>query len=105
MVQARKHSTSKERQAAYRARLRAAQGDPLTLPAAAGPSSMPSTARWRTGLDKAARLMQVVGQEMQTYSDQRTERWHDGESAERFHECLDRVVDLHDQIDDLRSDF
>jgi len=105
MAQPRKHATNKERQAAYRARLRATEGDPLALPAAAGPSSMPSTARWRNGLDKAARLMQIVGQEMQVYSDQRTERWHDGESAEHFHECLDQVVDLHEQIDDLRSNF
>lgn len=105
MAQPRKHATNAERQAAYRARLRNTAEDPLALPAAAGPSSMPSSARWRTALDKAARLMQTVSQEMQAYSDQRSERWHEGESAQCFHDCLDHVVDLQEQIDDLRSNF
>jgi hypothetical protein len=105
MAHPRKHSTNAERQAAYRARLNNAPGSPLALPVAAGPSSMPSTARWRKALDQAARLMQTVGDEMQTYSDERSERWQESQSAERFHENLDQVTELQAQLDDLRSNF
>jgi len=103
--QPRKHANNAQRQAAYRARLRESSQDMLALPVAARPSSMPSTARWRTALDRAARLLQTVAEEMRAYSDQRSERWHDGQSAERFHEALEQVNDLQEQIDDLRSNF
>ena len=105
MAQPRKHSTCAERQAAYRRRLRNASGSPLALPVAAGPSSMPSTARWRTALDMATRLLQTVAEEMQSYSDERSERWQEGQSAEAFYETLDQVNTLQDQLDDLRSNF
>jgi hypothetical protein len=105
MAQPRKHSTNAERQAAYRARQHNAPDQPLALPAAAGPSSMPSTARWRMALDRATRLMQTVSEEMQAYSDDRSELWHEGQSAERFHESLDQVYELQTQLDDLRSNF
>ena len=105
MAQPRKHLDNAQRQAAYRARLREAPDSPLALPVAAGPSSMPSTARWRQALDQAARLLQTVGDEMQRYSDNRSERWHEGLSAERFHENLSEVTELQGQLDDLRSNF
>jgi hypothetical protein len=79
--------------------------EPLALPVAAGPSSMPSSARWRTAIDRAARLLLTIGEEMQAYSDQRSERWHEGQSAESFHENLDLINDLQSQLDDLRSNF
>ena len=105
MAQSRKHATNAERQAAYRARLRNAPDSPLALPASAGPSSMPSTARWRKVLDQATRLLQTLSEEMQAYSDDRSEHWHAGASAEHFHESLDTVNDLTGQLDDLRSSF
>jgi hypothetical protein len=105
MAQPRKHATSAERQAAYRLRLRNAPGNSLALPVAAGPSSMPSTARWRVAIDRAARLLQTVGEEMQDYSDERSERWQEGQSADRFHENLEQVNDLQALLDDLRSNF
>ena len=105
MPQPRKYSNSADRQAAYRARLRNTIGDPLALPIANGPSSMPSTARWRTALDRTTHLLEAVRDEMQTYSDERSERWHEGQSAERFHESLDMVNELQTQLDDLRSNF
>jgi hypothetical protein len=105
MAQQRKYSTSAERQSAYRARMRNAPDAPLCLPAAAGPSSMPSTARWRVALDRATRLLSTVSDEMQAYSDNRSERWQDSQSAENFHESLDQVNDLQASLDDLRSNF
>lgn len=105
MAQPRKHTTNAERQAAYRARLHNVADHQLGLPVAAGPSSMPSTARWRVALDRATRLMQTVSDEMQNYSDDRSERWHEGQSAERFHETLDQLNELLGQVDDLRSNY
>ncbi len=101
----RKHPTNAERQAAYRARLRSAPGSLLALPVAAGPSSMPSTARWRMAIDQATRLLQTVGEEMEAYANERSERWHEGRSAEIFNDNLDTVTDLQAQLDDLRSNF
>lgn len=105
MAQSRKHATNAERQAAYRVRLSSASETLLALPASAGPSSMPSAARWRKALDQATLLLQTVAEEMQTYSDDRTERWREGQSGETFHETLDQVIELQAQIDDLRSNF
>ena len=105
MPQPRKHSTNAERQCAYRARLRNAPGEPLALPACAGPSSMPSTARWRKALDQASRLLQTLSEEMQSYSDYRSDDWHVGASAEQFHENLDVVNNIQGELDDLRSNF
>lgn len=105
MAQPRKHTTNAERQAAYRARLCDTVDHPLGLPVAAGPSSMPSSARWRVALDRAVRLLQTVSDEMQEYSDERSERWHEGTSSDRFHETLDQLNDLLGQADELRSNY
>lgn len=56
-------------------------------------------------VDLAARLLGTVAEEMQDYSDQRSERWHEGDTAERFHENLGQVEEIHDQLDDLKSNF
>jgi hypothetical protein len=101
----RRYSTNAQRQAAYRSHEREAGLPPLDLPALAPLSRVPFTARWKMAVDLAARLLENVGEEMQDYSDQRSERWHEDETAERFHENLDQVNDLHDQLDDLKSEF
>jgi hypothetical protein len=78
---------------------------PLAEPAAASPWSMPSTARWRIALDRAACLLQIIGAQMQTYSDGRPTHWHAGQGADHFHECLDQINELQAQLDDLRGNF
>lgn len=105
MARMRKYSTNAERQAAYRARHREAQLPPLYLPALCPLSQVPSNGRWRMAIDLAARLLETVAEEMQVYSDERSEHWHEGQSAERFHESLDQVNELQTQVDDLRSSF
>ena len=105
MTRMRRYSTNAERQAAYRSRKREATSPPLYLPALCPLSTVPSTARWKMAIDLAQRLLQTVAEEMQDYSDNRSERWHDGDVAERFHENLDQVNDVRDQIDDLKSEF
>jgi hypothetical protein len=99
-----------------RSALRAAQPGYITLrrstlprllsePVAASPSLMPSTARWRIALDRAANLLQMVSEQMQAYSDGRCEDWHEGPGAHRFHENLELINELQAHVDDLRSDF
>jgi hypothetical protein len=56
-------------------------------------------------IDLAERLLSNVAEEMQDYSDNRSEKWHEGEVAERFHQNLDQVNDVRDQIDDLKAEF
>jgi len=57
------------------------------------------------GLDRAQRILQTLSDQMQAYSDGRSEHWHLGQSAHSFHESLDQVNDLITQVDDLRSNF
>jgi len=105
MPRMRRYSTNAERQAAYRFRQREATFPPLHLPSLAPLSTVPSTARWKMAIDLAERLLSNVAEEMQDYSDNRTEKWHEGDVAERFHQNLDQVNDVRDQIDDLKSEF
>ena len=105
MPRMRRYASNAERQAAYRSRQREATNPPLDLPALAPLSTVPSTARWKMAIDLAQRLLANVAEEMQDYSDRRSERWHEGYVAERFHENLDQVSEIRDLIDDLRSEF
>ena len=105
MPRMRRYATSAERQAAYRARLNEAQLPAVYLPALNALSRVPSKGRWKMAVDLAARLMQNVAEEMQAYSDERSEKWHEGDTADRFHENLDQVSDLQEQLDDLKAGF
>jgi len=105
MPRMRRYSNNAERQAAYRTRRLDAIDPPACLTALAPLSSVWSTARWKMAIDLAERLLQAVAEEMQDYSDQRSERWHDGDVAHRFHENLDQVNDIKELLDDLKSDL
>ena len=105
MARMRRYATGAERQAAYRSRQKEALLPPLYLPALAALSTVPSTGRWRVALDLAARLLTNIAEEMQAYSDDRSEAWHEGSNAEAFHDNLERVTDAQQQLDDLRSQF
>lgn len=105
MPRMRRYATSAERQAAHRSCLTDGHLPPLYLPALVPLSTVPTANRWRLAIDLAQRLMSNVAEEMQDYSDQRSERWHEGDVADRFHQNLDQVNNIKDQIDDLRSEF
>jgi hypothetical protein len=105
MPRMRRYATNAERQAAYRSRLRDTTNSPLDLPALASLSTVPSTGRWKMAIDLAERLLLTVAEEMQDYSDNRSERWHEGDIAQRFHENLDQVNEIRDLLDDLKSEF
>jgi hypothetical protein len=66
---------------------------------------MPSKARWRKALDQATRLLYAVREEMEDYSQERSDRWQEGGPAEVFRESMEQLDKLHTQLDDLRSEF
>ena len=105
MPQLPKRTAKTTREDAYWSRLLAIRSDPLPRTLTVARSSMPSTARWRGALDQATRLLCTVREEMETYSDERSERWHEGTAAEAFHERLEHLDELQMQLDDLRSAF
>ena len=60
---------------------------------------------WRLSLDKAAWLMRLVADQMLRYSEERGPHWHQTVRAELFHECLHDLIELQEQLDELRSNF
>ena len=105
MARMREYTTFAERQAAYRGRQTEVSLPPLYMPALCPLYLIPNTGRWCLAVDLAARLLQTVGEEMQAYSDERTQQWHEGPVADRFHENLHELNDLQAKIDDLRSEL
>jgi len=104
MTRMSRYSTYAERLAAYRPQ----QDDTnakLYMPALAPLYTVPSKGRWRLAVDLAARLLQAVAEEMQAYSDQRSEAWNMGQTASRLHENIDLVTETLQHVDDLRSEF
>ncbi len=105
MARSTKRSASLRRQPGFltvqRERLIDASAQPLTP----SPDAMPSAPRWRTALDQATQLMQGIVDQMQEYSDESSLIWHNTYGAERFHECLNDVIHIHESLDDMRSNF
>ena len=61
--------------------------------------------RWREALDRAAQLLETVAEEMNGLSQHNTDEWHTTDLGAVFQDNLQDVIDLQDQIDDLRSNF
>ena len=105
MARTTKRSTGLRRQPGFltlqRERIIDASAQPLTH----SPDTMPSAPRWRTTMDQATRLIQDIVDQMQEYSDQSSLIWHNTYGAERFHECLNDVILIHESLDDMRSNF
>ena len=84
----RKYEGSAERQAAYRARRRARIESP---PAASVTGSV--YRRWESMRKQAARVLEEVACEMETYHTQRSDAWRDSELGEAFIEIMESVAD------------
>ena len=61
--------------------------------------------RWREALDRAAQLLETVAEEMNGLSQHNTDELHTTDLGAVFQDNLQDVIDLQDQIDDLRSNF
>jgi len=95
MPQPRKHSSHADRQAAYRRRQSQALSDLIQpdkdLPPLPAVSAIPGTTRWRQAMAAIERQMRTVEAEMESYYDERSERWQESERGEDFQQ---RIEDL-----------
>jgi len=106
MPQARRYADNAAKQRAYRARQthvheeeRRAKG----LPPSAPLPTMPSRARWEGLVEQARQVLVLARDEMQTYSDDRSEAWHESDRAAALLEYLDHLQAVLDDLDGLPS--
>jgi hypothetical protein len=60
---------------------------------------MPGTARWNAALTLAHRLVEEVSEQMQTYFDERSLAWQEGERAQEFTARLQAVEEAAEALD------
>ncbi len=104
MPQPAKYPNAAARQAAYRARREQAireQAKQRGLPALPPLPTLPGTKRWSAALTMAYRLVEEVGEQMQTYFDDRSETWQDSERAQEFIDRLEGVEAAREALDAL----
>jgi len=104
MPQRRVHASNAHRQAAYHRRRQEAirrQRQEKGLPASPTISTMPGTARWRQALANAADLLSMVVDEMESYFDDRSEEWQEGERGDSFRERIEALCEARDAVADL----
>lgn len=101
MPQPRKYASRAEQQAAYRKRrtlsdraLLATKGLP-PLPAI---PTMPGNARWSAMIEQAHTLLCEAVAEMQSYHDDRSEAWQDGDKAEDLLARLEHIENAMAQL-------
>jgi hypothetical protein len=62
---------------------------------------MPGTARWRQAIANAVDLLSMVADEMESYFDDRSEEWQEGERGDSFRERIDALCEARDLVADL----
>jgi hypothetical protein len=95
--------SSAQRQAAYRRRLRQEQVAMLAekgLPALPTVPNVAGWARWNKAMGQITGLLEQTRSEMQTYYDERSERWLESEAAQNFQERIDQLQEFIDQAPD-----
>jgi hypothetical protein len=106
MAQKQLYSSPAERQKAYRERLvsqRHVEQQRKNLPPLPAVSSIPGVVRWTALIESARVALDTVRDEMQSYADERTERWQESERAELFAERISEIDDVITQIEALKS--
>lgn len=104
MPQPAKHKNAAARQAAYRARREQAirdQAKERGLPPLPPLPTLPGTKRWNAALTLAYRLVEEVGEQMQSYFDDRSETWQESERAQEFIDRLEAVEAAREALDVL----
>ena len=104
MPQRKIHASHAHRQAAYHRRCQEARRKQLQekgLPALPALPAMPGTARWKQAIDNATELLSIVGTEMETYFDDRSEQWQEGDRGQAFRERLDALYEARDTVAEL----
>ena len=101
------HSSPAHRQAAYLKRQKEARIQELAargLPALPAIPSMPGTARWRAAINSAKILLETTVQEMEDYSQERSEQWQETDRAERMNESIAVIKEVAENLDDIVFD-
>ncbi len=99
MPQERKHTSSAERQAAYRARCEQVRRQSACirgLPPLPCVPSIPGWARWNATLRMAHDLIEGALSEMQDYYNERSDAWQQSERGEQHQErtaCAETVLE------------
>jgi hypothetical protein len=100
------YSSSAERQKAYRQRLaeqRLVEQQQKNLPPLPAVASIPGTARWTALIESARVALDTVRDEMQSYADDRTERWQESERGEKFVERISEIEEVISEIEALKA--
>ena len=106
MPQSRRYADNAAKQRAYRARqaqARAEEQRTKGLPPGAPLPTMPSRARWDGLVAQARQGLALARDEMQAYSDDRSEAWHASDRAAALLEYLDHLQTVLDDLDGLPS--
>jgi hypothetical protein len=103
MPQQRIHSTSADRQRAYRQRqteARATERQEKGLPPLPTIPTLPGERRWAASIAQARALVEQTRDEMQAYFDDRSEHWQESERGETLQE---RIEALETVLSDLEG--
>ena len=104
MPQPRKYLNRAAQQAAYRQRQGNSPQALLSLkglPPLPAIPSMPGQARWTAMIAQAQMLLCQASDEMQSYHDDRSERWQDGPRAEAFLARLEHLQEVIAQLQEI----
>ena len=104
MPQERKYASDAQRQAAYRRRCKIARHTERLhkgLPALPALPSFPGWPRWKASVRMARELLQQTVDEMQEYSDERSEEWLSSDRATEHQERTDAIQAVLDLMCDL----
>jgi hypothetical protein len=106
MPQSRRYTDNAAKQRAYRARQAHAREEELQakgIPRGAPLPTMPSRARWEGLVAQARQVLALARDEMQTYSDDRSDAWHESDRAVAFLEDIDHLQAALDDLDGFPS--
>jgi division protein CdvB (Snf7/Vps24/ESCRT-III family) len=96
-------ASTAERQVAYRQCQDAARTaiEAKNMPATSAIPTMPSLARWRALRDQVQALLQTMQEEMESYRDERSEQWQEGDRGEAFQGIIDQVDTARAAIEEI----
>lgn len=100
----RRYQTDAQRQSAYRERqsaARRAEQQAKGLPPLPTIPTMPGEKRWQGMADHARVLLQAMRDEMQSYFDDRSETWQEGDKGEAMQGRIDALDGVIDQLDNI----
>jgi hypothetical protein len=100
----KKYETEAEKHRAYRERKAAARLAELQqkgLPPVPPIATMPGTARWKALHEQAVKALETIRDEMQSYSEERSEQWQESERGEEFAARLEALEEMLSSLSDL----